>query len=237
LTDDHLETLFLDAGGVLVHPNWGRVSEALAEAGVDVAAARLAAADPHAKRQMDDPDHVRSSTDESRGWEYFDLVLTHAGIQPTHRSDAVVLELHEYHARHNLWEVVPSEVVPALESFRALGLQLAVVSNSNGTLHDHLERLGLAVHFDHIFDSGKEGVEKPDPRFFQIALERSGAQEDRTMHVGDIYSIDVLGARSARIRATLLDAAGLYRDFDCARVASLTALADTMTRPASLGSS
>jgi putative hydrolase of the HAD superfamily len=236
LDNDHLETLFLDAGGVLVHPNWERVSEALAGAGVDVAAAALAEADPHAKREMDDPDHVRSSTDESRGWEYFNLVLTHAGIRPRPRSDAAVLELHEYHARHNLWEVVPPEVVPALESFRAMGLQLVVVSNSNGTLHDHLERLGLAVHFDHIFDSGKEGVEKPDPRFFQLALERSGARPGRTMHVGDIYSIDVLGARAARIRATLLDTAGLYGDFDCPRVASLTDLANTIARPASLGS-
>jgi len=233
LTNDHLETLFLDAGGVLVHPNWKRVSEALAQAGVDVDAATLAAADPHAKREMDDPDHVGRTTDESRGWEYFNLVLTHAGLQPRPRGDAALLKLHEYHARQNLWEGVPPEVVPALESFRALGLQLVVVSNSNGTLHDHLERLGLAVHFDHIFDSGKEGVEKPDPRFFQIALERSGARQDRTMHVGDIYSIDVLGARSARIQATLLDVAGLYADFDCPRVASLRALADTIASPGS----
>ncbi len=235
MTNNHLETLFLDAGGVLVHPNWERVSEALAEEGVEASSATLAAADPHAKREMDDPDHVKRSTDESRGWEYFNLVLTHAGIQPTTRSDAVVLKLHEYHARHNLWEVVPAEVVPALEAFRAQGLQLVVVSNSNGTLRDHMERLGLAVHFDHILDSGKEGVEKPDPRFFRIALERSGARAERTMHVGDIYSIDVLGARAARLQATLLDAANLYGEFDCPRVTSLTALADTIAGPAPLG--
>ena len=36
MNDDHLETLFLDAGGVLVHPNWERVSQALAQAGVKV---------------------------------------------------------------------------------------------------------------------------------------------------------------------------------------------------------
>ena len=29
MTNDHLETLFLDAGGVLVHPTWERASEAL----------------------------------------------------------------------------------------------------------------------------------------------------------------------------------------------------------------
>jgi hypothetical protein len=36
-----LETLFLDAGGVLIYPNWWRVSEALAAQGVTLPAAAL----------------------------------------------------------------------------------------------------------------------------------------------------------------------------------------------------
>ena len=41
-----LETVFLDAGGVLLHPNWWRVSEVLARHGVTIAPEALIAADP-----------------------------------------------------------------------------------------------------------------------------------------------------------------------------------------------
>lgn len=45
-----LKTVFLDAGGVLLFPNWLRISDALAQHGVTVDPGTLAAAEPHAKR-------------------------------------------------------------------------------------------------------------------------------------------------------------------------------------------
>ncbi len=38
------------------------------------------------------------------------------------------------------------------------------------------------------------------------------------LFVGDILSIDVVGARNAGLRPVLLDAAGAYPDADCARI-------------------
>ncbi|HEX6463798.1 MAG TPA: hypothetical protein VFZ98_05075, partial [Vicinamibacterales bacterium] len=73
-----LETVFLDAGGVLLYPNWWRVSEALAEQGVHVAPRALIEADPRARRQLDDLRVIGTTTDASRGWLFFDLVLEHA---------------------------------------------------------------------------------------------------------------------------------------------------------------
>ena len=205
-----LKTLFLDAGGVLVHPNWPKVAEGLARHGVPVAAAVLAAAEPHAKRELDGPARDQAHDDDSRGWVYFNLVLKHARIARTEHTDAALAKLRAYHARHNLWETVPEEVAPALRRLRGQGLRLVVVSNSNGTLKTKMERLGLAPLVDVLFDSFEEGVEKPDPRFFRIALEQSGAEPETTVHVGDLYSIDVVGARAAGLRAVLFDAAGLY---------------------------
>ena len=49
-----LETVFLDAGGVLLHPNWWRVSDALAARGVVVSPEALIKADPPARRELDD---------------------------------------------------------------------------------------------------------------------------------------------------------------------------------------
>ena len=219
-----VETLFLDAGGVLVFPNWHRISDALAAHGVRVAPGVLADAEPHAKRRLDVPQLIRHSNDTQRGWTYFNLVLEHAGIAPSPATDAALAELSVYHAAHNLWELVPEGVVPALERLRARVPRLVVVSNANGRLHVMMERLGLARFFDVMLDSHLEGVEKPDPRLFEIALERAGGRAETTLHVGDFYWIDVQGARAAGLRAVLLDSAGLYADADCPRIRSLAEL-------------
>jgi putative hydrolase of the HAD superfamily len=223
-----VETLFLDAGGVLVFPNWRRVSAALAAQGVQIAPEALAAAEPHAKRRIDVPDQVRQSNDKERGWTYFNLLLAEAGIERSAGSDRALEELHAYHEEHNLWELVPDGALPALERLRRCVSRMVVVSNANGRLDVMLERLGLRRFFDLTLDSHLEGVEKPDPRLFDIALERSGASRETTLHVGDIYWIDVAGARAAGLRAVLLDAANLYGSADCPRVRSLGELADLL---------
>lgn len=225
-----LETIFLDAGGVLVFPNWARVSDELARHAVQISADALAAAEPHAKRQLDLGATIDATTDERRGWLYFNLVLTHAGVPLSAATDAALAALKTYHAEHNLWETVPDDVVPALARLRALGLRLVIVSNANGTLHAVFTRLGLAERVDVLFDSYRERVEKPDPRLFEIALERSGARAESTIHVGDLYHVDVVGARAAGLRAVLLDAADLYPEADCTRVRSLAELCDRLAR-------
>jgi len=224
-----IQTLFLDAGGVLVNPNWHRVSDALARHGVAVPAAHMAEAEPRAKKRLDTGDTIRATNDQQRGWTYFNLVLTEAGVALSDDTAAALAELHTYHQTYNLWETVPDEVMPALAAFRASGRRLVVLSNANGTLHRAFDRLGLTSSFDVIFDSYQEGVEKPDPRFFHIALERSGAEVATTMHVGDLYHVDVAGARAAGLTPALLDVGGLYPDCDCLRVRSLTELVGVLS--------
>jgi putative hydrolase of the HAD superfamily len=221
--------MFLDAGGVLVWPNWNRVSDALRRHGVDAPAAALAAAEPLAKKRLDKGTLVRSTNDHQRGWTYFNLVLEQAGIPLNDATDAALVELNAYHQRSNLWESMPDDVRPGLAALRACGLRLVVVSNANGRLHHLFERIGLLDAFDYVFDSHHEGVEKPDPRYFEIALARSGAAAERTVHVGDLYHVDVVGARAAGIMAVLFDVADLYPDADCRRVRSLMELAAACT--------
>ena len=223
-----IQTVFLDAGGILVHPNWSRVSETLERHGVSVEAGALAAAEPRAKQRLDQGDTIQTTNDEQRGWTYFDLVLAEAGVPLTAATAAALVELNEYHRQFNLWETVPNDVLPALARLRARGLRLVVVSNANGTLLTAFTRLGLTSALDVIFDSHEVGIEKPDPRFFQHALERSGARAETTVHVGDLYHVDVVGARSAGISAVLLDPANLYDEYDCVRVQSLTELVDLL---------
>jgi HAD superfamily hydrolase (TIGR01509 family) len=223
-----IQTVFLDAGGVLVNPNWSRVSDTLARHGVTVSPAALAAAEPHAKKRLDTGDTIKATADAQRGWMYFDLVLTEAGIALSDATASALAELNAYHQQFNLWESVPDEVLPALASLRARGFKLVVVSNANGKLQYAFDRLGLSSSVDALFDSYDEGVEKPDPRFFHLALERTGAEAQSTIHVGDFYHIDVAGARAAGITPALLDVADLYPECDCLRVRSLTELVNAL---------
>jgi FMN phosphatase YigB (HAD superfamily) len=91
----------------------------------------------------------------------------------------------------------------------------ACISNSNGTVAAILEGLDLARHLDFIIDSSQVGVEKPDPRIFHIALERAGLAAAEAVYVGDLYSIDVVGARAAGLSAILMDPGACWGSRDC----------------------
>lgn len=216
-----IRTVFLDAGGVLVWPNWQRVADALLAHGVAADGRRLAAADPAARFALDEA-HVRS--DQQRSHSFFELVLLEAGVALSPATEAALAEVRAYHAAENLWEVVPDFVVPALRQLRESRRKLVVVSNANGTLHHLFDRLGLTPLFDVVLDSRVEGVEKPDRRIFEIALARSSSTPETTVHAGDFYHVDVAGARGAGLTPVLVDEAGLRRDADCARIRTIAEL-------------
>ena len=194
--------------------------------GVDVDADLLARAEPQARKIIDDQRTIGTTTDAKRGWLFFDLILEHAGIPRSDRTAAALSELHVYHQANNLWELVPDNVVPTLSALKARGLTLVVVSNANGTLRAHMDRVGLSQWFDCIIDSCDEGVEKPDPRIFHAALARVNADPATTIHIGDLYQVDVVGARAAGLRGVLLDETGLHPDVDCPRLRSLSDLVE-----------
>jgi HAD superfamily hydrolase (TIGR01549 family) len=217
-----VDTLFLDAGGVLCHPSWVRVSNVLAAHGVIVSPDALAAAEPAAKKELDDATVIGATNDVSRGWLYFNGVFTRAGVPLSDVTDTALAEIRAYHGVENLWEHVNDDVRPALTDLRGLGLTLVVVSNANGRLRHLFDRLSLTQYFDVVLDSHEWGVEKPDPRLFQIALEKSAGKAGSTAHVGDFYHIDVVGARAAGLKeAILFDVADLYTDADCRRIRRL----------------
>jgi HAD superfamily hydrolase (TIGR01509 family) len=120
-----------------------------------------------------------------------------------------------------LWSNIIPGVPEALESLKEMGLKLVVVSNSDGTVEEILIKVGLRRYFFRIVDSHVVGFEKPDPRLFYHALELSNAAPQTTIHIGDLYHVDVIGARSAGLHAALLDPFGDWRDVDCPRFVDL----------------
>ncbi len=115
------------------------------------------------------------------------------------------------------WRVY-DDVPPALERLRTAGVRLGVVSNWDSNLVDVLRMLGLDRHFETIGVSHLEGVEKPDPRFFRVVLERMGVAPRDALHVGDRPDMDLAGARAAGVDALLIDRRGRYADADHPRI-------------------
>ncbi|CAN5666662.1 hypothetical protein BH11ARM2_BH11ARM2_00390 [soil metagenome] len=100
------------------------------------------------------------------------------------------------------------DAAPCLETLRESGMRLAVVSNWDRTLHNALAHARLRGYFEFALASLEEGVEKPDPRVFAIALDRLGLAPEEVVHVGDHLVDDIQGAASAGIRAVHLDRNG-----------------------------
>jgi HAD superfamily hydrolase (TIGR01509 family) len=82
------------------------------------------------------------------------------------------------------FEAVPG-ALETLAALRARGLALAVVSNWDVGLAEHLERLGVDDLFSVVVTSAEAGAAKPDPAPFLLALKRLGVQPGRALHVGD----------------------------------------------------
>ena len=91
------------------------------------------------------------------------------------------------------FELVPG-AAEAVTSLRRRGLALAVVSNWDIALPDHLAELGLGQL--PVFTSAAAGSAKPDPEPFLLALDALGVRPERALHVGDKVD-DELGAKAA----------------------------------------
>ncbi len=121
------------------------------------------------------------------------------------------------------WDQILPGTRDALERI-SKSFRIAVISNADGKIDRVLSRCGIADCFESITDSGIVGVEKPRAEIFEAALSTMKARADESLYVGDVYSVDFVGARNAGMQAVLFDVAGAYRDRDVPRVESLEQL-------------
>jgi putative hydrolase of the HAD superfamily len=97
------------------------------------------------------------------------------------------------------------DVVPALEALGATGPSLGVVSNYEPWLEDLLVAEGVADLLPIRAISGIEGIEKPDPALFELALERAGVEAHEAAYVGDNPEFDVDPPQALGMFAVLID--------------------------------
>ena len=116
-------------------------------------------------------------------------------------------ELFDLFARPATWCIF-EDVAPVLDTLRRMGVRLAVVSNWDSRLDTLLRRLGLRDRFEFVLTSARAGYRKPDPRIFQLALDKLGLPADAVAYVGDSYEDDFVGAKQAGIMPVLIDREG-----------------------------
>jgi putative hydrolase of the HAD superfamily len=106
--------------------------------------------------------------------------------------------------------------------------RIGVISNADGKIAEVLKVCGICDCFLSITDSGIIGHEKPHPAIFAAALQTMDVEPQRALYVGDVYSVDYLGATTAGMQAVLFDVAGAYRQRGLPRVESLQELEDML---------
>jgi HAD superfamily hydrolase (TIGR01509 family) len=221
-----LDAVLFDAGGTLIRLDYAFMRACARRLDHEVSDAALARGEALVRREIDRRAAQTGGPrdrDADRVAMYFGAVLESAGVARA-AAEAAAAELAEEHARANLWRVSMPGAAAALAALRSRGFRVGVVSNADGRVAALLEAAGLARHLETIVDSHLEGVEKPHPEIFRRALARLEVPAARTAYVGDIFAIDVLGARAAGLSAILIDETGGYADVACSRIAALDEL-------------
>lgn len=212
----HPRALFFDAGNTLLRINYAAIAAELARHGTPRAPEAVARAEYLARVRLD-PHLAPGASTESRSVAgyYFRYLLEELGVTDPETVRALAQWRRGYNLPVGLWHLPDPEADAALKLARDAGCATGVISNSNGSVRSILEATGLAAHLDFILDSAVVGLEKPDPRIFKMALDQVRVEPAEAVYVGDLYSVDVLGARRAGLDAILLDPGSVWGKRDC----------------------
>ena len=197
-----IRAVLFDAGGTLIHLDGERVCRAVGvrfeeelfrQSETDAVAAVRALV-------LERPE----STDAERIPLFFDRLLSGLGLAESGPRRTGAGAIAAEHRRANLWSRRADGALETLAALRRRGYRVAVISNADGRVRGLLEEAGLTPHLEFVVDSAEVGLEKPDPRIFHAATDRLGLPPAACLYVGDIYEIDVVGARGAGLEPILI---------------------------------
>lgn len=102
-----------------------------------------------------------------------------------------------------VWVPYPDST-STLRRLKEMGVAIGLISNWDGSARQVLKNVGLYDFFDDVLISSEVGISKPDPRIFEMAIERLGVSAEESLYVGDNYFDDVVGANSIGMKAMLI---------------------------------
>ena len=210
-------SIFFDVGNTLLFPNRARMLAPLPVERHPTLAA-WQALERRTKREFDQG-MIEGKVDRSFWWTFHTYLLQESNALDDALRGALIANTQN----SANWDQILPGTREALERLRR-NYPLAVISNADGKIDAVLDRCGILDFFASITDSGNVGEEKPHPAIFAAALRDMNAEPAESLYVGDVYSIDYVGARNAGMQAVLFDVAGAYRDRELPRVESLAEL-------------
>lgn len=145
-------------------------------------------------------------TRAAEGCAHFSDVLAEHGVLEAERVSLAEQRYHEDRYRGLALFTEALDVVAAVAEVAQVGL---ITNGPTDIQRPKIELLNIAAHFPVIVISGDVGVWKPDPRIFEIALERCGCTAADAIYVGDSVHHDIPGAHAAGLRAVWVNRAGL----------------------------
>ena len=225
--------VLFDAGFTLTFQDGARIAAYAAQAGVAADARALESAERELREWLRESPGVVMKTHHDGGFSWhermFRRLLDLAGTAgPPTSLDAAASAILREHRLSNAWRRIGAGVRTSLERLGSAGLKLAVVSNSEGTLEKMLEEIDLRRYFAVVLDSAVVGFTKPDPRMFQLALDRLNVSAADALMVGDSPSADVDGAHAMGIRAALIDPHDFYPWSRAPRFSDVAALTEAL---------
>ncbi len=209
--------IFFDVGNTLLFPNRARMLEPIpAERHPTLSAWQ--SLERRTKKEFDQG-LMSGKVDHGFWWTFHTYLLQDLNALDDRTRDALVTNTQN----SANWDQILPGTREGLERIRQQ-YEIAVISNADGRIDAVLSRCGICDCFASITDSGKVGHEKPHPEIFAAALRAMNAEAADSLYVGDVYSVDYVGARNAGMQAILFDVAGAYRDREFPRVESLAEL-------------
>lgn len=210
--------IFFDVGNTLLFPNRSRMLAPIASDGHPTLA-EWQARERRTKQEFDQ--RMQSGKiDHGFWWMFHSSLLEDIGEDASARG-ALLPELVRNTQNSANWD----QILPGTyEALKRIGqnFRLAIISNADGKIERVLSSCGIADCFESITDSGIIGIEKPRREIFEAALEVMKVRAKDSLYIGDVYSVDYVGARDAGMQAVLFDLAGAYRNREVPRVESLS---------------
>ena len=214
-----LKAIFFDVGNTLLFPDRTHILAPLHQRKLTPSLEQWHAIERNTKKEFDEILQHDGKADHSFWYLFYSHLLQDLGVHDDALRDALV---NATRVSANWGDIRPG----TRELLQRLGRRypLAVISNADGKIANVLERCGIADCFLAITDSGLVGHEKPHPAIFKAALRSMDAAPEESLYVGDMYSVDYLGATGAGMQAILFDVSGAYRESGLPRVESLEEL-------------
>ena len=220
---DQPKAIFFDVGNTLLFPDRDTILRSLYQRKVVPSLEQWHAIERETKGKFDDLVQHGGPVDHGFWRMFYGRLLEELASE----DDALCDELVEATRHSANWSTIRPGTREILERLGER-YELAVISNADGKIAAVLERCGIADCFRSITDSGLVGYEKPHPVIFQQALRAMHAEPAQSLYVGDVYSVDYLGATRAGMQAILFDVAGAYRGMEWPRVESLEELEEKL---------